>query len=145
LDKLTLLFDLYGSIIVPPACLAEIACGLELGIPLPDPSTINWIKILEPQTGLIPKLNYSLGDGELEVLALGLERVDSLLILDDMFARKYAAFLKLRFTGTLGVLLDAKGKGLLDLVQPNILALRQLGFRMSAETEMTVLRLAGES
>ncbi len=58
-----------------------------------------------------------LGPGETEVLMLGLESRESILVLDDAFARRVAETLALRFTGTLGLLLDAKRSGLIAQVR----------------------------
>ena len=86
-----------------------------------------------------------LGAGEREVLALGTETSDSIVILDDALARQYARLLNLTLTGTLGVLLKAKEAGLLPAVAPVLDRLRQLRFRMDPETRQAVLKLAGEA
>ena len=62
---------------------------------------------------LLPLVTH-LGDGEKEVLALGLETQDALLLLDDRDARRYARTLELEISGTLGLLLRAKERGVLD-------------------------------
>ncbi|NEQ40031.1 MAG: DUF3368 domain-containing protein [Okeania sp. SIO3I5] len=59
-----------------------------------------------------------LGARDREALALALEIPETLLILDDGLARRYAQLLKLEYIGTLGVLLKAKQKGYLDRVKP---------------------------
>jgi predicted nucleic acid-binding protein len=51
----------------------------------------------------------------------------------------------LKFTGTLGVLLEAKPAGLLTEVKSQLDRLDALGFRVSGETRLAVLRLAGEA
>jgi predicted nucleic acid-binding protein len=85
-----------------------------------------------------------LGPGESEVLTLGLQSVNPLLILDDGQARKVAEQLKLPIRGTLGILLDAKQAGLIREVKPLVLQLQQLGFRLAPETFGAVVQLAGE-
>jgi len=52
--------------------------------------------------------------------------------------------LKLKLTGTLGVLLKAKETGLLPALAPVLERLQDLRFRMDPETRQAVLRLAGE-
>ena len=56
-------------------------------------------------------MGTELGPGETEVLALGMEHRDAILIIDDAVARQAAGMLGLRFTGTLGLLIDAKKTG----------------------------------
>jgi hypothetical protein len=63
---------------------------------------------------------------------LALETEDPIVILDDALARRAAEYLRLRLTGTLGVLLDAKRKGVIPQVAPVLSqTLRQL-FRSRA-------------
>ena len=85
-----------------------------------------------------------LGDGEKEVLALGRELSDALLLLDDRDARRHAHALELEISGTLGVLLLAKERGILDAVRPVLDRLQALRFRLDARTRQSVLELAGE-
>ena len=51
----------------------------------------------------------------------------------------------LEITGTVGVVLLAKERGVLDLIQPALDRLQGLQFRLSADTRRVVLNLAGES
>ena len=51
----------------------------------------------------------------------------------------------LEITGTVGILLLAKERGILDSIQPALTRLQTLQFRLSSETRRTVLNLAGES
>ncbi|MGQ0593878.1 MAG: DUF3368 domain-containing protein [Gammaproteobacteria bacterium] len=86
-----------------------------------------------------------LGPGETEVLALALESQDPIVILDDALARQVASVLKLRLTGTLGLLVDAKRKGLVPSVAPLLNELQALGFRTAVHTRAAVLKRAGEA
>ena len=86
-----------------------------------------------------------LGAGETEVLALGLETPDALAILDDRLARRAAAVLGVPVRGTLGLLLDAKARGLVAAVGPLLSQLRTCGFRLSVETTPELLERAGEA
>ena len=92
---------------------------------------------------LLP-LVKGLGDGEKEVLALGLELPDHLLVLDDHDARRHAMAVGLEITGTLGILLLSKEHGLLGSVQPALDRLVALQFRLDTATRRMVLDLANE-
>ena len=76
---------------------------------------------------------------------LGLETQDALLLLDDRDARRYARALELEITGTLGLLLRAKERGILDAVRPVLDRLQALGFRLNARTRQMVLKRASET
>ena len=85
-----------------------------------------------------------MGPGETEVLALALELPDSVAILDDALGRVVAEKLGIRFTGTLGLLLDARKSSQVEAVTPCVDRLQSLGFRLSSQTRELVLKLAGE-
>ena len=134
----------YGAITIPTAVAAELREGTLRRVELPAFETLDWMRIRQPAGGPLLPIVAELGAGEREVLALGTEAPDSLVILDDALARQYARMLKLRLTGTLGVLLKAKETGLLPAVAPVLERLQHLRFRMDPETRQAVLRLAGE-
>lgn len=76
-------------------------------------------------------LNGFLDPGEASAIALGLENPDSLLILDDLKGRKEALKLRLKFTGTSGVLVKAKKENHLSEINSYLIALKSCGFRIS--------------
>jgi predicted nucleic acid-binding protein len=85
-----------------------------------------------------------LGDGEKEVLALGLELPGALLLLDDRQARRHARILNLEISGTVGVLLLAKERGILEAVRPVLDRLQGSGFRLDLRTRQKALEIARE-
>jgi len=142
---LSLLKDIYQKIVIPEAVLKEIEDGRRLNFSLPDLQTISWIEIRAIKAHRMLSLITSLGQGEREVLSLGVESPDSVLILDDLLARRYANYLKLRFTGTLGILLKAKQLGLIPAIKPKLKRFEELKFRIDKKTYWRVLGMAGES
>ena len=134
ISELDILRKLFGQVIIT----AEIQ--LEYGKPLPD-----WTIVINPKDDHYKKLlQATLDKGEASAIALAVESGDCLLILDDRKARNVAAELKLTFTGTLGVLLDAKRKGYLPSVKEVMEKIRATDFRLSQEAERKILKLAGE-
>ena len=142
---LELLPTLYGQVIIPAAVAQELAAGRTSGVSLPDPSQLAWITIQRPADSTLLRMVADLGPGEREVIALGLRSPDSLLLLDDGVARRYAKHLNLRITGTLGVLLKAKNLQRLASLRPVLDRLEALGFRLDPGTRAAVLKLAGEA
>ena len=143
LGLLHLLRELYGTVTVPEPVAREIAAGREQGVNLPDLAALTWIHH-EPVT--IPAAaTGDLGVGELAVLTLAGAHPGSLVVLDDGLARRYARLAGIRFTGTCGVLLRAKERGLLPAVAPLLDQLVRLGFRLDAGTRASLLKLAGEA
>jgi predicted nucleic acid-binding protein len=122
----------------------ELARGQAIGVDLPDVRSLPWLKIQAPE-GLdkVPAA-ANLGPGENEVLALGIQIPEALVILDERLGRLHADSLKLTFTSTLGILLRAKLEGRISRIEPLLEHLNRLGFRLSAKTHEAVLRQAGE-
>ncbi|MGO8734561.1 MAG: DUF3368 domain-containing protein [Terriglobia bacterium] len=136
--------EFYTRTLIPPAVARELEQGRAIGIDLPDIGMLPWIKIQAPE-GLdkVPTAT-DLGAGEKEVLALGLQVPNAVLILDERIGRLHAEVLRLTFTGTLGILLRAKVEGRIPQLEPVLTHLDHLGFRLSVKTRGAVLKLAGE-
>ena len=105
---LDLLKALYGAVVAPPAVERELHIGAAKGINVPDLSALSWVKVRPVKNPKLLPAVVDLGPGEAEVIALGLENPDSLLILDDKLARRIAGLKDLSLTGTLGVLTKAR-------------------------------------
>ena len=144
LRLLHILPALVERVVIPPAVEEEILIGKAQGINLPDLRTLDWLSVRSPVSRPAVPLIQDLGAGETEVLMLGLEVPDSILILDDALARRVAEHLEIPFVGTLGLLLDAKRSSLIPSVAPLLDQLQALRFRMSQGTRSTILRLARE-
>ncbi len=65
------------------------------------------------------------------MLWLALESTTSIVVLDDRDARRVARQLGFPLTGTLGLLVDAKARGLVRAVAPLLDELESHNFRMS--------------
>lgn len=135
---------LYGTIVVPEAVRAELKIGIKAGFSAPDVEKIPWIQVKAVQSRVLIPAIVDLGPGEAEVIALGLEHTKSVLVLDDLLARKVAALNRLTYTGTLGILLKAKQAGCLEALRPIVKALREAGLWLDDDLVTTVLTQAGE-
>jgi predicted nucleic acid-binding protein len=137
--------QLYSRITIPEAVAHELAQGRARGAALPDPGQLSWMSVRPVQEQALLSLVANLGPGEREVLALAKMIPGSLALLDDAVARRYARFLGISFTGTLGVLLKAKQSGYLPNIAPLLDRLESLRFRLAPATRQAVLTLAGET
>ena len=90
------------------------------------------------------KVYVGLDQGEAEVLTLAEEYTARLVIVDERKGRRYAQRLGIPLTGTLGVLLLAKERGLLDLLVPLLADLQDAGLYLDAALVERMLVLAGE-
>ena len=95
-------------------------------------------------TSTVTALKTQLDDGEAEAIALALELDNVFIILDDLSARQIALQLSLKVTGTVGMLLRAKQKGVIDEITPLFAALGKADFCISDAIIQKALQLAGE-
>ena len=134
LGQVEILLTFYGVATVPHAVAREF------GHTLP-----RWLEVQAAKNvNLVAVLRGSLGPGEPEAIALASELHGSLLVLDDLRARRVASEMGLRLTGTLGLLLRAKNEGLLLSVADALSRIEQVGFRLSPTLRREVLTLARE-
>lgn len=146
-NQLHLLQQLYSEIHLPAAVWNEVVVQ---GAGQPGATAVQsaaWIRQSAVKNApLVLSLSQELGAGESEAIVLAQELPADLLILDERHAREKARRLGIRFTGVLGVLVEAKSRGLLPAVKPVMLDLRNLaGFHISPLLEADVLRQAGEN
>ncbi len=88
---------------------------------------------------------HILHQGEVEALGLYLDQQARLCLIDDKDARVIAALHHINMTGTLGLLIEAKKKGLISAVKPLMDSLReQRAFWVSGKMYQHVLGVAGE-
>jgi predicted nucleic acid-binding protein len=64
--------------------------------------------------------------------------------LDDLLARSVARGLGVKLTGTAGILINAKMKGLIEAISPYLDQLERLGFHLAPEHKSLILKKAGE-
>lgn len=145
--QLPLLRDLFGKVKTTAIVLGEVAPGGER--PLPAEAEIlqavraKWLTSLDRDWNE-PAFTF-LDPGEASVLrAASHLRAPCLLIVDDLPARAAAKNLGFSVTGTAGILISAKRRGLLPAVRPVLERLHANGFRLSTELINAVLAETGE-
>ena len=85
-----------------------------------------------------------LHEGEVEVMLLAQEIGADTVIIDDGAARRTAEYLGLPLTGTLGVMIKAKQRGLLEAVMPVVQQMEQNGIFFSRELKERIRKLSNE-
>jgi hypothetical protein len=144
LHRLDLLGILFDEVLIPPAVARELGAPRR-GVPL-DPSTIPHLTVTErPKPESFRDIPLELDPGEAEAIALALERGITAILVDERAADAAARSMGLKPLGVLGILLQAKAAGLVDLVVPLVQRLREeLRFRITDELQDRVRRLANE-
>jgi len=146
IGRLDLLREVYGHVPIPEAVYAEISAApfrLESDAGAP---TGSWLEIRNvTNLSLIATVQLELDRGEAEAIALASELPQSLSLIDERKGRTVAARLGLTFVGLLGVLIEAKRRGLLPAIRPLLDALTaDAGFWLHPELRERVLLAAGE-
>ncbi len=146
IGRMKVLEALFGTLVIPPAVTEELAAKSGLFPKAAQVPALPRITIMAPADHLLAKgLASRMHRGEAECLALAMEHPGSLLLLDDLAAREFAAANGLFFTGTLGCLADAKQQGLIPAIEPVLHELRtKARFWISNRLTERVLRRAGE-
>ncbi len=94
---------------------------------------------------MVTALRRDLDLGESETIALALELGSDLVLIDEREGRRHAQRHGLRTLGVVGMLIEAKARGFIDRVEPELVSLRQVaGFYLSDAVFHQGLCLAGE-
>ena len=105
----------------------------------------DWIKILPVANKHYQDLlQLEIDAGEASAFALSFEYNSSLLIIDDLKARRLAEKLSLNYTGTLGIFLKAKELNLFPSVKPLLNKIQLTNFRFSQKVYDEILVIANE-
>jgi predicted nucleic acid-binding protein len=137
IDRLDLVHDILGVVLIPAAVAEEIAPSL--GAP---PA---WIRVTPLPPGHDSfSWEASLDRGEAEAISIALSSAANQILLDNRPARRVAERLGLHVVGSLGLLLEAFRAGLIADVQPLMDAMIRVGFHVGSSLYDDVLMLADD-
>ena len=146
IDRLSLLNELYGSLIIPQRVYQEIGALATFGIDITLIQSADWINV---QTALdrtlVSTLLSELDPGEAEAIALAVELKADRLLIDERIGRSVAQRYGLNITGLLGVLVAAKKNHLISQLKPILNQLiSQAKFRVHPDLYNQILQDADE-
>lgn len=146
INQLHLLQQLYGTVLIPEAVYRELTDPSFPVAGATEVQTSNWIKTRSvSDRAIVQALSNELDIGEAEALALAVEVQADQVLIDERRGRLIAARLNIRYTGILGLLIEAKSQGLITAVKPLLDALIiQAGFWVAESLYDSVLRLVDE-
>ncbi len=141
-DSLTLLDALFGSVMVPEAVYSEVTVG-------DRPQAGRLRHYLEDKVRTVDMQDFVYLDafadmGETQAMILYKQMNADFLLIDDKRGRKVAVINHIKTIGSLGVLLQAKRKGLIQLVAPLLAQIAASPVFVSEQLIRSVLELAGE-
>lgn len=133
---------LFGEITITPAVRRELYAVPEQESMI---GQIDWISVQAPQNQkLVYKLLEELDLGESESIALAVEEGARYLIIEESKGRAIADSYGVKVVGILGVLIQAKQKGVIPSVKESIEKLIEIGFRLDKKLIRRVLQGLGE-
>lgn len=145
IGKIHLLKIFYDEIIIPQGVYNEILAGGKGRPGYEEIKSIQWIKVKKIINEKAKDyLLLEIGEGEAETIILAEEINADLVIIDDYLAREIAKMRGLKITGTLGVLIKAKNKGLIKMVRPLVDKLIKKSFWFDGKLYHLILELSGE-
>ena len=138
--------QLYGTLLIPEAVYRELTDPSFPVAGATEVQTFDWIQTRSVSDRVIVEaLSNELDVGEAEAIALAVEIQADQVLIDERRGRLVAARLNLRYTGILGILVEAKSQGLIAAVKPLLDALiNQAGFWVAETLYNSVLRLVDE-
>ena len=131
IGQIQLLKDIYFPIIVPLAVIEEVSEGGKINVP--DLALFDWIEVISNVANVENRLLFQLDYGERQVVLNALKLQPDLVLIDDRTARNIAEYLGLKVKGTLGVLVEAKRKGLIPSFKVPALKMKEHGIRFSEQ------------
>lgn len=134
LGRIGLLKSLFGKITVTKTTADEFGKIIPGFIEIENPKNKNYQRILES----------FLDPGEASAIALALEKEKCLLIIDESKGRQKASQLGLNYTGTMGILIVAREKGLINSVTEIINEIKRTDFRISDKLINEIKKKSGE-
>ena len=143
-NKLEILKGMYGHIIIPEAVYKEVTEKDDVAAQRIEAAR-EWIEVCKVDPNMDRRMyKAKLHDGEVEVVLLAQEIGADAVIIDDGAARRTAEYLGLPLTGTLGVMIKAKQRGLLEAVMPVVQQMEQNGIFFSRELKERIRKLSNE-
>lgn len=138
---------LYGTLMIPDAVYDEIVVRGRGQPGADEVQQFSWFvrQSVNNRTLVAQLMGSGLDVGEAEAIVLALETNASLLLMDEKLGRAAAARAGARVIGLLGVLIEAKSRGLVPAIRPLLDALRAgPGFYIAPALYAQILQQAGE-
>jgi len=146
IGRLDLLEALFGELCIPQAVFDELTMHGDHVPGAREVHSSSWIKVRAVRNqDLVRRLRSSIDLGEAEAITLTLECNARTLVIDECAGRQIALSLGVPIIGVLGILIEAKRRGLIDSAGRILARLRsEAGFRVGRAMVARVLREAGE-
>lgn len=145
IGRLTLLPKMAERIVVGRAVWEEVTVAAPEAPGAKAIRQCGFLEVITPRIPFAGAAPTEIDTGEAEAIALAQGMTGCLLLLDDADARRVAKRLRIRHTGTVGLLRLARQAGLIPALRPELEALRNAGIYLRADLIEQALAQVGES
>ena len=135
---------LFKDIVVPQEVKREILVRGRTDLKGEVLASYQWIRLVNDIVVAPQVASWDLGQGESAVISFALENPGFWAVIDDREARRCATALHCRHTGTLGIIVLAKRRGIIPSIRGYIERLKEAGLWLSDELVDQVCRKSGE-
>lgn len=142
LENLQVIGDVV-TLVVPGEVVAELEAGADRDETATMIRAASWCEIRPAFSTLPPALGSALGIGEAAVIHTALTEKISTVAIDERKGRRLASLHGLHVTGSLGLLLALRRRGLVASMELAILRMKAKGIHLSDALADEVLRLEG--
>ena len=143
-DLIGLLPKLFNEIYMPESVSIEIIEGKDIATKKIHDFRKTWLKVIPVEVS-DDILVWNLGDGETGVLSFALKNSSEFTaLLDDRAARRCAETFGIKTLGTVGILILAKRRNLLEDISVELEKLKNAGLWLSDEIFNKALKLSEE-
>jgi len=137
--------EIYRQVWVPFEVNQEIAAGGGAQFALAEFETAHWLQKCTQSLDIAPHLLNTLDTGEASVIQLALDKNIHTVVIDETAGRRIARLNGLAVTGSIGILLRAKGEGSPFSMREAIDRMQARGIWLSDRVIRFALTQAGET
>lgn len=142
--RLGLLPRLAERVVIPHAVWQEVVMNKPASLDSRELADAPWLEVQPVTDSESASLRADLDPGEAEAIALASRFLGCLLLIDERFGRREAGRRGVRVIGTLGLLREAKGLGLIASLRSEIEKLLSVGHFLSPQLIDEAIHSVGE-
>jgi len=135
---------LFKDVAVPEAVIKEVMAKGTVDFGAEALISNSWIRRIG-NVATDPRVaSWDLGEGENAVLSFALKNPEYFAVMDDREARRCAASLQCRFIGTLGIVMLARKRGMINSVRETLRKMQNAGLWISETLVNEICSKVGE-
>ncbi len=137
--------EMFKDVAVPESVIREVMAKGKVDFAAETLISNSWIHRIG-DVAIDPRVaSWDLGYGESAVLSFALKNPEYFAVMDDREARRCAVSLRCHYTGSLGIVVLAKKRGMISSVRETLQKIQNAGLWMSETLVNQICRSLGEN